>query len=189
MRAAGEKAQEDLARVAQHHHEGHQRTLGAADGELAEVAPVHLGLLARQGPQPQVRLGRGRRPVVRHQVAEVIGAARVASLAHHGVEAAGASVGYFSRVARTKGRTDRAATPDGVAPASAARPGTAPGPPCHGAPPTGGRWCPPATSRHGSSAGSWLRVLHRWSRLFPRQGHPKASSGALRPPWGWLLHR
>jgi len=56
-----EEAQEDLARVAQHHDEGHQRAPGATDGQMTEVSPVHLRLLARQGAQPQVGLGRGAR--------------------------------------------------------------------------------------------------------------------------------
>ena len=34
------EAQEDRARVAQDHHERHQRALGATDGELANVAPL-----------------------------------------------------------------------------------------------------------------------------------------------------
>jgi len=40
-------AQEDLPRVAQHHHERHQRTPRPADLQMAEMAPVHLRLLAR----------------------------------------------------------------------------------------------------------------------------------------------
>jgi hypothetical protein len=35
-----EEAQEDAARIAQHHHEGHQRTPGAADLQVAEVSPL-----------------------------------------------------------------------------------------------------------------------------------------------------
>ena len=42
-----EEAQEDRPREAQHHDEGHQGALGLANGELSEVSPVHLGLLAR----------------------------------------------------------------------------------------------------------------------------------------------
>ena len=38
-----EKAQEDLARIAQHHDEGHQRTAGATNREMAEVPPSPLG--------------------------------------------------------------------------------------------------------------------------------------------------
>ena len=71
-----EEAQEDLARVAQHHHEGHQRAAGAADLEMAEVAPVDLRLLARQRAQAQVGLGLRARPMAGDEVAEVVGAAR-----------------------------------------------------------------------------------------------------------------
>jgi hypothetical protein len=55
-----EEAQEDHARVAEHHHEGHQRAAGAADLQVAEVTPVDLRLLARQRAQAQVGLGGGR---------------------------------------------------------------------------------------------------------------------------------
>ncbi len=56
---------------------------------MAEVPPVHLALLARQAAQPQIRLGRPARTMTGEEVAEVIGAATVAALAHHRVEAAG----------------------------------------------------------------------------------------------------
>ena len=52
-----EEAQEDLARVAQHHDERHQRTPCPADLEMAEMSPVHLRLLAGQAAQPQIRFG------------------------------------------------------------------------------------------------------------------------------------
>lgn len=48
-RRAQIEAQEQMARVGEHHHEGHQRTQRAPHGELAEVRPVHLRLFARQG--------------------------------------------------------------------------------------------------------------------------------------------
>jgi len=84
-----EEAQEDLARVAEHHDERHQRAAGPADGEVAEVPPVHLRLFPRQATQAQVGLGFGPRPVAGDQVTEVIGAAVVAALAHHRIQAAG----------------------------------------------------------------------------------------------------
>jgi hypothetical protein len=46
-----EEAQEDLARVAQHHDERHQRTPCPADFEVAEVSPVDLCLFAGQRAQ------------------------------------------------------------------------------------------------------------------------------------------
>ena len=45
---AEEEPQEDLARIAQHHNEGHQRTAGTDNGHMAEVSPIDLGLLARK---------------------------------------------------------------------------------------------------------------------------------------------
>ena len=84
-----EEAQEDLPRVAEHHDEGHQRTPRAADLEMAEVAPVDLGLLARQGAQTQIGFGLRTRPMAGDEVAEVIGAAAIAAFAHHRIQAAG----------------------------------------------------------------------------------------------------
>ena len=46
--------------------------LGPADGELAEVAPVHLSLLTRQGAQAQESLGLGTGSVMSQLVAKVI---------------------------------------------------------------------------------------------------------------------
>ena len=68
-----EEAQEDHARVAQHHHEGHQRAAGAADLQMAEVTPVDLRLLARQRAQAQVGLGGRARAHAGDEVAEVRG--------------------------------------------------------------------------------------------------------------------
>jgi hypothetical protein len=45
--AEGE-AEKDLARVAEHHDEAHQRARGAADLKLAEVPPVDLRLLVME---------------------------------------------------------------------------------------------------------------------------------------------
>jgi putative ABC transport system substrate-binding protein len=56
---------------------------------MAEVPPVDLALLARKTSQPQVGFGRLPRAMARDEVTEVIRAATVAALAHHGVEAAG----------------------------------------------------------------------------------------------------
>src|SRR5678815_5637247 len=44
-------------RPREHEHETPQRPLGGPDLELAEVAPVDLGLLAGQGLEPEERLG------------------------------------------------------------------------------------------------------------------------------------
>ena len=80
-----EEAQEDLARVAQYHDEGHQGTARTADREMAEVSPVDLGLFARQSAQAQIRLGWRPRPPASDDVAEVIGTAAIAAFAHHRV--------------------------------------------------------------------------------------------------------
>jgi hypothetical protein len=87
------EAQEDAPRVAQHHDESHQRTLGATNEQVAEVTPVHLRLLARECAQAQIRLCSWARAVRGHDVAEVVGAARVAPAAHHGVQPAGGECG------------------------------------------------------------------------------------------------
>src|ERR1700694_4399953 len=46
-----EEAQENLARVAQHHDEGHQGTACAAAQEMTKMPPVDLRLLAGQAAQ------------------------------------------------------------------------------------------------------------------------------------------
>ena len=84
-----EKAQEDLARVAQHHDERHQRTSGPADLEVPEVAPIDLGFLTRQTTQTQVGLGLAARPMAGDEVTEVVRPTLVAAFADHRVEPAG----------------------------------------------------------------------------------------------------
>jgi hypothetical protein len=60
-----------------------------ADLEVAKVGPVHLRLFARQAAQTQIGFGFRSRPMAGDEVAEVIGAAAIAALAHHRIEAAG----------------------------------------------------------------------------------------------------
>ena len=81
-----EEPQEEPARVAQHHHEGHQRPPGAPDLKVTEVAPVDLGLLAGKGAKAQVGLGLGARTMAGDQMAEVVWVAAIAALIDHGVE-------------------------------------------------------------------------------------------------------
>ena len=61
------------------------------------MGPVHLALLARERAQPQIGFCRGPRTQPRHQGAEVIGGARVAAFAHHGVEPRGAQRGVLGQ--------------------------------------------------------------------------------------------
>jgi hypothetical protein len=82
-RRARRESQEQPARVAEHHDEGPQRTLGAADLELAEVRPVDLGLLARHRPQPLESLRRFSRAKAADEAPEMIGPAGVAALFDH----------------------------------------------------------------------------------------------------------
>ena len=76
-------------RVAEHHHEAHQRALRAPDPDLAEVGPIDLGLLAGKGLEPQIGLGFRLRPQGGDHTAEVALAPPVAAPAHHLVEPAG----------------------------------------------------------------------------------------------------
>ena len=62
-----------MARVAKHHHKGHQGAACAADGEFAKLGPVRLCLLAGQGAKAQVRPGLTARAVARDAVAKVMG--------------------------------------------------------------------------------------------------------------------
>ncbi len=83
------EAQKDLARVAEHHDERHQRTARTADLQVVEVSPVHLRLFARQAAQAQIRLRRAARAMLGHEMAEVVGAAAIAALVRHREQAAG----------------------------------------------------------------------------------------------------
>ena len=82
-RGAEGEAQECIPRIAEHQDERHQGALGASDGELAEVRPVDLGLLARKGAKAQIRFTGPARAQRRDAVAEVVGAARVAPHLDH----------------------------------------------------------------------------------------------------------
>ena len=70
------EAHEGVSGVAQHQDERHQGAFGAADGELSEVRPVDLSLLARKGAKPQIRFTGPAWAQLRDAVAEVVGAAR-----------------------------------------------------------------------------------------------------------------
>jgi hypothetical protein len=78
-----EEAQEDLARVAEHHDERHQWPPRAADLEMAEMSPIDLPLLAGKAAQAQIGFGFWTRPMAGDEMTEVIGTAPIASLAHH----------------------------------------------------------------------------------------------------------
>src|SRR5450755_1176441 len=78
-----EEAQEDLARIAQHHDEGHQRTACAADHEMTEVCPVDLGLFAWQTSQAQKGLGLRTWSQTCDEMPEVMGATAVTAFVHH----------------------------------------------------------------------------------------------------------
>src|SRR6185437_7699946 len=72
-------------------------------GELAEVRPVNLPLVCLQGAQPQVRLRDRPRSVAGDNRAEVIGAARIAALAHHVIQP---RLGGFSEFSAPRGQYD-----------------------------------------------------------------------------------
>lgn len=86
------EAQIDVARVGQHHDEGHQRAASLADFDVTKMRPVDLALLARQGAQTQERFRSLARTVERDHMPEVGGRALVAALLHHPVQAAGGQV-------------------------------------------------------------------------------------------------
>jgi hypothetical protein len=70
---------------------------------MAEVSPVHLCLLARQGAQPQVGLGRRARAHGGDEVAEVLTAADVATLADHHVQPRGGERGELGQGLQDEG--------------------------------------------------------------------------------------
>src|SRR5262249_25115329 len=88
-----EEAQEDLARVTQHHDKCHQRTPRPADLQMAEVPPVTLCLLGGQAGEAQIGLGRAAWPVAGDKMAEMIRPAAIAALAHHRIQPAGGQCG------------------------------------------------------------------------------------------------
>ena len=59
------------------------------------MSPVDLTLFARQSDQTQIGLCRGPGPVVANEVAEVVGAADVATFLDHAVDASGCEGGEF----------------------------------------------------------------------------------------------
>jgi hypothetical protein len=89
QRLVEREAGEDGAAVRQHHHEAGQGPLGVADGDLAEVAPVDLGLLAGERLEAEVGLGSRRRSYGPHVVPDLARRPGVAALAHHLVKARG----------------------------------------------------------------------------------------------------
>ena len=82
-RGAEVEAHEGISGVAQHQDERHQGAFGAPDGELAEVRPVDLALLARKGAKAQIRFTGPARAQLRDAVTEVVGAAGVAPRLDH----------------------------------------------------------------------------------------------------------
>ena len=71
------------AAVREHHHEGEEIAHGASHGELAEMRPVDLSLLAGQHRTPQVRLRVSPRTEATDDGAKRAPRARVAALLHH----------------------------------------------------------------------------------------------------------
>ena len=83
-----QEAKIDRPRIGEHHHEGHQRALGAPDRQVAEVRPVDLPLLARQRAQTQERLRRRTRSKPRDRMAESVRMAQIAPCPAHLEESA-----------------------------------------------------------------------------------------------------
>ena len=82
-RGAEVEAHEGVSGVAQHQDERHQGAFGASDGELSEVRPVDLSLLARKGAKAQIRFTGPARAQLRDAVTEVVGTAGVAARLDH----------------------------------------------------------------------------------------------------------
>ena len=99
-----EEAQEDLARIAQHHDEGHQRTACAANHEMTEVCPVDLGLFAWQTAQAQKRLGLRAWSQTCDEMPEVMGATAVTAFVHHHVQPAGGQLRKLLQVLVDEGQ-------------------------------------------------------------------------------------
>ena len=82
-RGAEVEAHEGVSGVAQHQDERHQGAFGASDGELSEVRPVDLSLLARKGAKAQIRFTAPAWAQLRDAMTEVVGSAGVAARLDH----------------------------------------------------------------------------------------------------------
>ena len=92
-RGAEGEAHEGISGVAQHQDERHQGAFGASDGELAEVRPVDLRLLARKGAKAQIRFTGPAWAQLRDAVTEVVGATGIAARCDHVEQPRGAQGG------------------------------------------------------------------------------------------------
>src|SRR6516165_4758871 len=121
------EAQEDRPRVAQYHDEAHQGPLGTADRVSAEVRPIDLTLFPDQCAHAQIDLGLGAGAMAGDDMAEVIGTAVIAALAHHGVEATCGERWELLERGKNKGQIRIDAGRSRAAKAWQARPGQYPG--------------------------------------------------------------
>jgi hypothetical protein len=87
------ETQEYLARITQHHDEGHQRPPRAPDLEVAKMAPIHLRLFAGQRPQAQIGLDFCSGSVAGDDVAEMVRTAAITALADHRIKPARGQAG------------------------------------------------------------------------------------------------
>ena len=85
----------DGARVAEDHDETGDRAHAVSDADLAEGAPIDLGLLGDQSNDPPVDSAGGLGPQAPHEAADLDDGAGVAALAHHLVDARGAQAGVL----------------------------------------------------------------------------------------------
>ena len=155
--------------------------------QLAEVSPVDLRLLAGQRAQAQVGLGRRARADAGDERRGSARAARVAALGHHRVQPAGGERGDFCSVSSDEGqvRVD-AAGPQRRGVRRRAVPARARAARCRGARATGARWCPRATSRPCTGAGSAPpdQGLWSWRRLRQRRGSGRGAGSPGAPRAG-----
>ena len=87
----------DGARVAEDHDETGDRARAVSDADLAEGAPIDLGLLGDQSDDPPVDGAGGLGPQAPHEAADLDDGADVAALAHHLVDAGGRAGGGTGR--------------------------------------------------------------------------------------------
>ena len=85
----------DGARVAEDHDETGDCAHAVSDADLAEGAPIDLGLLGDQSDDPPVDSAGGLGPQAPHEAADLDDGAGVAALAHHLVDARGAQAGVL----------------------------------------------------------------------------------------------
>ncbi len=160
-------------RVAERHHEAGQTPPGPAHQHLAEVRPVHLGLLAGQADQAQEGLLH-HRTQPSHHAAQPLDRAHVPALPDHLQQPRGAQLRVAAPASRAgtprRGRAGSAAVDE----AGAAGRSRSPPAPCRGARSARRRSSRSSSARRSTGVGWW--------RASPDRASPHPVNGSISVP-------